>query len=88
MGPNGSMDEAIENFRRELGNLATELIGAYNSLYFLEKFWLKLKGINVGEAKSALLTLSVTLGVWKAGESKAEKEIEKVYKYLRFEKIK
>ncbi|MDZ4260556.1 MAG: hypothetical protein U1A25_02725 [Candidatus Sungbacteria bacterium] len=89
VGANGTMDEAIENFRKELNNLATELLGAYSSLPFLEKKWLQIKGIDISEAKSALLGLSVTIGSkgdWNTEESKAEKEIDRVYKYLRFEK--
>lgn len=86
----GAMDEAIENFRRELSYLTTELVGSYNSLPFLEKLWLKkVRMINISEAKPALLALSAVIsseGDWKTGESKAEKEIAKVYKYLRFGK--
>lgn len=86
----GTMDEAIENFRKELNSLTTELVGSYNSLPFLGKLWLqKVRRINISEAKPALLTLSVTIsseGDWSTGESKAEKEIDNIYKYLKFKK--
>ncbi|KKU81691.1 MAG: hypothetical protein UY07_C0011G0011 [Parcubacteria group bacterium GW2011_GWA1_47_8] len=84
--PNGTMDEAIENFRKEIGNFATELIGAYNSLPLLEKLWLRVRGIDVKSAKPALLTLSVSISAeddWKTGASKAKSEMDKIYKYLR-----
>jgi hypothetical protein len=84
------MDVEIENIRKELNIATYELIGAHSMLFMPEKWWLKIRGIDVRKAKSALLTLSVIIcskGDWSTAESKAEKEMKKVYKYLKFGKF-
>lgn len=85
----GTMDEAIENFKKELSRLTTELIGTYNALPLIEKWWLKMKGVDVNKTKRALLTLSVIISVkgdWSTGESKAGIEINKIHENLKFRK--
>jgi hypothetical protein len=81
-----SMDQEIEDLRRELNVATWELIGAYRSLYFLERWWLGVRGVNVYAAKPSLLALSVLLcapGDWDKAESKAKQKIDKANHHLK-----
>lgn len=83
-----SVDEEIENFRKELNVATYELTESYCGLFLLEKFWLKLLGVNVRKARPALLALSVIIcskESWelKDGNFKIEKQMDKIYKLLK-----
>ena len=88
----GMMNNDIEHFRRELKNLTSELIGTYNILPKLEKWWLKRRyGINIIKAKMEMLTLSAVVSTPKdvlKEKPRAEVAIENIPKYLNFQKIK
>ena len=85
----GTMDQVIENFKKEISNLVTELIGSYNLLPAPEKWYLNIKGVDINKAKQSLLALSVLVaskGDWNTGDSKAKGEMNKIYTYLKFKK--
>ncbi|MDD2730698.1 MAG: hypothetical protein PHW33_01075 [Candidatus Portnoybacteria bacterium] len=85
-----SMDLEIEGIRKELNVATFELIGAFNILFVLEKWWLKAKGIDACRAKPALLTLSVAIcskGSWSLdanGSFKIEAQMDRVCNLLKF----
>jgi len=88
-----SMDEEIENFRKELNMVTYELVGAYCGLFLLEKWWLRILRINVCRARPALLTLSVIIcskDSWdlKDGEFKVEKQMNKICELLKMDSTK
>lgn len=82
-----SMDEEIREVRKEL-NLATwGLLERYNSLFFLEKYMLKIRSIQINNAIPRLLSLSVLICAkddWKTGASKAKEKITEVATCLKF----
>lgn len=88
----GTVNNDIEYFRRELKNLASEMIGAYNILPKLEKCWFKkLYRIDIIKAKTEMMTLSVVVSTPKdilKEKSRAEVAIENIPKYLNFSQIK
>jgi hypothetical protein len=85
----GSMDERIKTFRKQLNDSATELIYSYNSLPTAEKLTFRIQGFNIKKVKTSLIILSVNIakeGDWANGASKASKEINTIYKYLKISK--
>lgn len=85
----GSIDAEIQSVRKQLYDVATKLISAYCSLPSVERWFYHIQRFRVYEAKSSLLTLSVSLCSkkdWETGESQAKKEMEKVCKYLKFKR--
>lgn len=82
-----SMDERIKIFRKELNDLAFNLISTYNALPIAERFWIKtVRRINIKDAKHSILTLSTNIareGDWKTSGSKAKSEIKNLYKHLK-----
>lgn len=88
---NGLMDKDIEYFRKELKNLTSEIIGAYNMLPGLEKWWLKkVHGVNIIKAKTEILTLSAVVStkddVLKE-VPRAKSAIKEIPKHLNFPEI-
>lgn len=88
----GLMDVEIEHFRRELKNLASEIIGAYNILPGAEKWWFeKIKKVNILKAKTELLTLSAVVSTEKdvaKEKPRAEIAIENIPRCLDLPEIK
>lgn len=88
----GSMDIEIEYFRKELKNLTSEMLGTYNILPGLEKWWYKnIKEINILKAKTEILTLSAVVSTEKdvmREKPRAEIAIENIPKHLNFPEIK
>jgi hypothetical protein len=86
------MDVEIEYFRKELKNLTSELIGAYNILPGFEKWRFKnIKKINIIKAKSEILTLSAVVSTKKdvaKVKPRAEIAIENIPKYFSAKNIK
>ncbi len=89
---NGMMDNDIEHFRRELKNLTSEMIGSYNILPKLEKWWFKkMYRVDIIKAKTEMLTLSAVVSTKSdllKEKSRAEVAIENIPKYLNFPEIK
>ena len=88
----GLMDAEIEYFRKELKNLASEMLGAYNILPGPERWWFKnIKKINILKTKTEILTLSAVVSTKKdvaKVKPRAEIAIENIPKYLNFSEIK
>jgi hypothetical protein len=85
----GSMDERIKVYRKELNNVTTELIYSYNSLPLFVKRLYCMWGFDVRKAKTSLLTLSVMVakeGDWTLTGSKSSDEINKIYAHLKLSK--
>lgn len=88
-GAGVSFDETVKVLRSDLSNTTWELIGLYNSLYFIDKWWLKLKKVDILKARTHLLSTSVMVyssNDWKNGESESIKHIKKANEYLGFVK--
>ena len=89
---NGMMDNDIEYFRRELKNITSEMLGAYNILPKLEKWGLRKRhGINIVKAKTEMLTLSAVVSTRRdvsREKSRAEIAIESIPQHLNFSRIK
>ena len=86
------IDRDIEYFRVELKNLTSEIIGVYNMLPKLEKWWLKKRySIDTIKVKTEILILSSVVGIkddLKKDKSRSEIAIENISKYLNFPEIK
>lgn len=89
---NGIMDKDIEYFRGELKNLTSDMVGTYNMLPKLEKWWFKkLHGIDIIKAKTEMLTLSAIVSTKKDLQKenpRAEDAIKNIPEYLNFPEIK
>ena len=86
-----TMDEEIENLRKEINMATWQLISSYHSLFFAEKLWLKLLRVDIDKARPSLMTLSVTIcseNDWKQSDGGpiSGKEIDKIYNHLRIKK--
>ena len=88
----GIMNNDIEYFRRELKNLTSEMIGAYNILPKIEKWWLRKRyRIDIIKAKTEMLTLSAVVSTKKdvrEVKPRSEIAIKNIPKYLNFSEIK
>ena len=89
---NGSVDSDIEYFRRELKNLVAEMLGTYNILPKIERWWLRKRyGIDILKAKTEMLTLSAVVSTKKdvmKENPRAEIAIKNIPRYLNFSEIK
>ena len=84
-----TFDGYVKAVRKKI-NLATyELIRSYNSLFFLDKLWLKIRGRRIPKSVPELLSLSVSLSSekdWRGSESTAKENIDNVFNYLKLNK--
>jgi hypothetical protein len=71
-------------------NLATfKLIESYNSLFFLDKIWLKIRGRHIHKSIPELLSLSVFISSkkdWKGERAISEEKINNISNYLKLNK--